>query len=202
MPDIGEPVKPSHPFRPGSIQCSSVFWDQRTQPDPVNYADGVGARASNLGALRVFQRKRRGNRQGDWRSRKRDWCHRVASPDAPDRDLKPGTWTRRIVSPIFFYSRPGRSSRESCSQVIHKKSSLNLPFSFLGEEHSALQKPSLNDPLLICPDLLSGIVFMVYFQGSLPRFTFRVHVQGSPPASNVKPCVCRLHFRRNCGEPQ
>jgi hypothetical protein len=44
----------------------------------------------------------------------------VASPDAPDQDLKPGTWTIRIASRVFLYARFRESSTESYSQLIHR----------------------------------------------------------------------------------
>src|SRR5260370_31479589 len=43
-----------------------------------------------------LKEKRRGSRKRDWRSRMRGNWHYVASPDAPDKDLKPRTPTTSL----------------------------------------------------------------------------------------------------------
>src|SRR5882724_45410 len=79
----------------------------------------------------IFRGRLRNNRRGGWenkkagqwfteiqRSRKRDLLP-LGSPDAPDKDLEPGSWTQTHCSAKCLLARFVGWARESCSPVIH-----------------------------------------------------------------------------------
>ena len=98
--------------------------------------------------------------QRDWRSRKRDNCHSVASPDAPDNDLKPGTWTRTyclaiiLVNPnkVFFNEKLFTNN----SQAINmERVKLFLRLNSQGRLCQSARPSRVNQPVILCQQQLS-----------------------------------------------
>jgi hypothetical protein len=85
-----------------------VFWSFPR----ASLATGAGSELENKKAGQWFTEIQR--------SRKRDLLP-LGSPDAPDKDLEPGSWTQTHCSAKCLLARFVGWARESCSPVIHRQ---------------------------------------------------------------------------------